>query len=85
MIDVASSLSSSSSSDEEKEKEKKKVSLVPPVEEVPMSVVEFFNKVEELLKDKHLPLEKGKTIYTRNEFHPIVNRISLPVSTPGLL
>ena len=29
-----------------------------------MSVVEFLNVVEEPLKDKHLPLEKGKTIYT---------------------
>ena len=29
-----------------------------------MSVVEFLNVVEEPLKDKHLPLEKGRTIYT---------------------
>ena len=29
-----------------------------------MTVVEFLNAVEEPLKEKHLPLEKGKTIYT---------------------
>ena len=29
-----------------------------------MSVVEFLNAVEEPLKEKHLPLEKGRTIYT---------------------
>jgi hypothetical protein len=34
------------------------------VEEVPMSVVEFLNAVEEPLKDEHLPQERGKFIYT---------------------
>ena len=29
-----------------------------------MSVVEFLNAVEEPLKEKHLPPEKGRTIYT---------------------
>lgn len=33
-------------------------------EEVPMSVVEFLNAVEEPLKDQHLPQGKGKFIYT---------------------
>ena len=33
-------------------------------EEVPMSVVEFLNAIEEPLKDKHIPMERGRFIYT---------------------
>jgi len=33
-------------------------------EEVPLSVVEFLNAIEEPLKDKHIPKERGKFIYT---------------------
>jgi len=33
-------------------------------EEVPLSVVEFLNAIEEPLKNKHIPKERGKFIYT---------------------
>ena len=35
-----------------------------PEKEVPMTVVEFLQSVEEPLKDEHLPAALGKTIYT---------------------
>ena len=38
--------------------------LPEAVDEVPMSVVEFLESVEEPLKEKHIPKEMGKFIYT---------------------
>ncbi len=50
----------------EAEKTKQPLPIFPKEakEEVPMSVVDFLNAVEEPLKDKFLPLELGQTIYT---------------------
>ena len=47
-----------------KERESRKKRNDDTTEEVPMSVVEFLNAIEEPLKDKHIPMERGKFIYT---------------------
>ena len=49
--------------DGEKEDDDKQVDIMRD-DEVPMSVVEFLQAVEEPLKDEHLPDALGKTIYT---------------------
>ena len=46
------------------EREARKKRIADGEEEVPMSVVEFLDAVEEPLKDEHIPQGKGNFIYT---------------------
>ena len=46
------------------EREARKKRIADGEEEVPMSVVEFLDAVEEPLKDAHIPQGKGNFIYT---------------------
>jgi len=63
----ASSAFSRNMTDDERKQERelrKRARDAVNTNDVPMSVVEFLDAIEEPLKDKHLPNERGKFIYT---------------------